>query len=346
MTQLPTPNPYTPGLCHDAYDVCLDLERRSMNVQPPKSGPSALVCARFLGYMILEAPTDVGRLNFANELMTDSKDAALCGLAKFYIDHFVRCFKAMKRRTPAPSDPPTRASTDERQDSLREQPTVDVQNHQVAKQKALIRDGYRCVLTGHYDREAYLKIPSVKEEVDSDGCTVVVTRATQILPEAINAGFSGEKEGVKDEYSPSIWAALERFGQAFLPRELEGADIHRLENIITMDMNKQVLFDSLQFWLEPTDTPNHYKLNAALPRYLQDVPSFVTLSSSDPELPLPSPHYLRIHATCARVAHFSGADKYVDSVLTDLEQLGVLAADGTSADALRYALSRLAIPVR
>jgi len=45
---------------------------------------------------------------------------------------------------------------------------------------------------------------------------------------------------------------MERFGQVLGVEELNGADIHRLENIMTMDGTLHTLFDSLGIWLEET----------------------------------------------------------------------------------------------
>jgi len=55
--------------------------------------------------------------------------------------------------------------------------------------------------------------------------------------------------------------------------------------------------------------------------------------------PPPDPRYVHIHAACANVAHLSGAGAYVDNVYRDLEgSMRVLATDGSSAEALTYAL--------
>ncbi|KAK0435624.1 hypothetical protein EV421DRAFT_1221034 [Armillaria borealis] len=47
---------------------------------------------------------------------------------------------------------------------------------------------------------------------------------------------------------------------------------------------------------------------------------------------------LALHATCAKVAQFSGAAKYIDKQDRVMEDLGVLAEDGSSAEALSSAL--------
>jgi hypothetical protein len=69
---------------------------------------------------------------------------------------------------------------------------------------------------------------------------------------------------------------------------------------------------------------------------------FVTFSTTDAEhLPVPSRELLALHATCCKVAHFSGAAEYIDRTYLDEEETGVLASDGTSGDMLTYALLAL-----
>ena len=65
----------------------------------------------------------------------------------------------------------------------------------------------------------------------------------------------------------------------------------------------------------------------------------IMLTTPDPlTLPLPDPCYLALHAACAQVVHLSGARDYIDKVLSDLEEIGVLVRDG-SLDVLHNALA-------
>ena len=48
---------------------------------------------------------------------------------------------------------------------------------------------------------------------------------------------------------------------------------------------------------------------------------FNHVESAHPDLPLPNPIYLSIHATCCRVAHLSGAGEYIEKILEDLEDI-------------------------
>jgi hypothetical protein len=64
-------------------------------------------------------------------------------------------------------------------------------------------------------------------------------------------------------------------------------------------------------------------------------------------LPVPSRDYLDLHAACCRVANLSAASEYIDTIFREMEDIQVLSQDGTSAEALKYALWPLSqeIPV-
>ena len=56
-------------------------------------------------------------------------------------------------------------------------------------------------------------------------------------------------------------------------------------------------------------------------------------------VPPPDPKLLALHATCARVAHMSGAAEFFDKLERDVEETEVLAFDGSSAHLLRNLMS-------
>ena len=45
---------------------------------------------------------------------------------------------------------------------------------------------------------------------------------------------------------------MSRFGQVDCLQELDGKNVHRLENVLTMDIILRGLFDRLYLWLDPT----------------------------------------------------------------------------------------------
>ena len=54
---------------------------------------------------------------------------------------------------------------------------------------------------------------------------------------------------------------------------------------------------------------------------------------------MPDSRYLALHAACAKVAQYSGVGEYIEKILRDIEEIEILAGDGSS-DALYHALLR------
>jgi len=169
------------------------------------------------------------------------------------------------------------------------------------------------------------------------------TSCAHIFAPSTSQGISGDKENVpKHNYAASAWAVMMRMGGVLVPDELNGLDVHRLENVMTMENNLHALFDDLSVWFEATDVVNQYTLNAISPVFLAGYPPVVNFVAHV-DLPLPDPRYLALHAACARVAHLSGAAEYIDDVNRDIDTTLVLAKDGSSARLLAEAMSRIAI---
>ena len=83
---------------------------------------------------------------------------------------------------------------------------------------------------------------------------------------------------------------------------------------------------------------NSYRMDTVEPQFvalLHLSPNpIITFTSTDPSLPLPNPEYLKLHAAVCRVAQLSGAAGYLDQEDRDVDRIGVLARDGSSANLL------------
>jgi len=175
--------------------------------------------------------------------------------------------------------------------------------------------------------------------VIDDGRAVTATRAAHIFDRSTNEDLNVDN---KREYAASVHAVLDRFGQIRID-ELNGTNIHRLENILTLDSVVHDWFDQLKVWLDrkPDDPVNCYTPAATKPYYLREIQDQVRLNTPDmSKYPLPDPRYLAIHAACARVAHLSGAAEYIEMVFRDMEDTKVLANNGGSGEVLYHALIR------
>ena len=235
------------------------------------------------------------------------------------------------------------------------------------------------MITGAVDYESLIAEPNrFASLADYD---IRVTECTHIFASSTSKDISGANvDGLKvkdliipglssdqltryalqHNYAASAWAVIMQMGAVLFPDELNGADIHRLENILTMEEGLHSLFDKLGLWLEATvclnlllrcyhrsrqtykNVPDQYTLHAAHPGILNHLPEVVTFTTST-NLPLPDPKYLAIHAACAKVAHLSAAAEYIDTVHRDVASTLVLARDGSSARVLEAALSRISI---
>lgn len=76
------------------------------------------------------------------------------------------------------------------------------------------------------------------------------TDCAHILPESTNT--SVDPQLAKRDYSATMWAIMSRFGYKTLPEDLNGPKVHRLENVMTMEIRFHYLFDQLMIWLTET----------------------------------------------------------------------------------------------
>ncbi|KII93031.1 hypothetical protein PLICRDRAFT_672317 [Plicaturopsis crispa FD-325 SS-3] len=211
-----------------------------------------------------------------------------------------------------------------------------------ASASALERDSYRCLVTGKYDALAAKRgVPL--SEIQKFG-SAVNTECAHIVPAStyFNLGASDPDKASKRDYAASVLAVLQRFG--YNVDQLNGEKVHSLFNVMTLAHDAHDLFDQwLNLWLEATDTPNCYRVRVSKAIFEDPGRELVTFTTSDPELlPLPSAELLALHATCANVAHLSGASEYLNKFERDVESVKVMAFDGSSFETLNYALAGVA----
>ncbi|KAK1228121.1 hypothetical protein PQX77_008856 [Marasmius sp. AFHP31] len=213
-------------------------------------------------------------------------------------------------------------------------------DHREAKRQALIRDGFQCVVTGLYDNSAFDESASgrIDQEAIRDVKISVNTECTHIVPESTY--FNTSNTPAEKDYPASLLAVLKRFG--YDVDNLNGAKVHSLYNVMTTEYDVHDWFDSLNLWFEATPVVHCYHVKTDSGRFPHPMaPTEITFAPSErPELPLPSPELLALHAACAKVAHLSGAGAYLDELDRDMEDLCVLANDGGSFSILNNALLR------
>jgi len=224
-------------------------------------------------------------------------------------------------------------------------------DHQTAKRSALRRDNYRCVVTGWVDATSYESMDA--ETLQSYNLAQNPPRCTHtnfchIFPPSTNWGRNNpnDPDEKKKKYAGNVWAIINSFRTIDILSQLNGEKIHGLENGFTMNMELHSMFDSLELWFDHM-TNDTYRVIALDPgcgilSLLPPNPT-VTFTSTDPCLPLPNREYLKLHAAVCRVAHMSGAARYLNQEDRDIDRIRVLAPDGSSADLLASRLKYMTL---
>ncbi|RTE81772.1 hypothetical protein BHE90_003724 [Fusarium euwallaceae] len=112
-------------------------------------------------------------------------------------------------------------------------------------------------------------------------------------------------------------------GAAYL---IEGVDIDRPGNALTLTQNLHISFGDFQVFFEPNgNEPHTYRIDTFLPPNLEeDVPVTRTLYlTEDRSIDPPSPRLLAIHRAIAHILHLSAAGEYIDKILIDADEHGI-----------------------
>ena len=114
---------------------------------------------------------------------------------------------------------------------------------------------------------------------------------------------------------------------------INGTDIDRPRNAITLTNQLHHLFSEFRLHFQATDQPHTYLVDSNLPSLIKDrmfpLPRSVYLThigTSDP----PSPRLLAVQNAISQIFHLSGAGGYIDDILHDMEYLDVK-EDGSTA---------------
>ncbi|PPQ80405.1 hypothetical protein CVT25_001718 [Psilocybe cyanescens] len=345
MTSLPRKLPQRlQHLAHvvTAYDMCLKLEDSlQIAVNNGDDIGRNLIYIWILGYLIHHVPTETGLDNITQEINPCHDNSTILALGQMYYDHYIMAFQANKSHTPTPSDDASPPSFDNIQDMINVTLQGAPQSHTQAKAYALIRDRYCCVVTGAYDVFSVETIQELATMYKSDpSARLGFTQCAHIFPASAN--LSIEPGSAKQQYASTLWAILYRFGYENLLDELNGSNVHHLENVMTLEPRLHTHFDRFDIWLVATNKLNRYMLESHNVYILRGYPEFVTFTTPDPEnLPVPSPIYLAIHATCAKVAQLSEAAACINKFYQDMEEAETLDPNGVSADTLEHAIIKL-----
>lgn len=123
---------------------------------------------------------------------------------------------------------------------------------------------------------------------------------------------------------------------------IEGTDIDRPRNAVTLTHELHSLFGDFQVFFKPLSEPHTYRIDSFYPRMLMQAlmqdPAFPitrTLYLSEHRtIDPPSPRLLAVHCAIAHILHLSAAGEYIDRLLLDMDGQHVQADGSTELDRL------------
>ena len=137
---------------------------------------------------------------------------------------------------------------------------------------------------------------------------------------------------LQDESKKTALAILNMFDDGVV-HLIDGPNIDRPGNTITLTHDFHLLFGNFQVFFEPKgNKPHTYRINSTREGFLRhrifpvDRALFLTETRTiDP----PSPRLLAVHSAIPHILHLSAAGRYIDKVLEDLDQKDIK-ADGST----------------
>ncbi|KAF8345054.1 hypothetical protein F5887DRAFT_1197645 [Amanita rubescens] len=263
-----------------------------------------------------------------------------------YRNYLLRVFRSNTRGRPTPSRHESRPSFEVVKGRVLEELDKAPQTKSNVRKQALLRDGYKCAISGVYDRQSCLDIEEVNAaRMALDNPKFIGTEVAHIFSESAQ---DGDKN-----YAAAVFEILELFGLGKKAEALYGGKVNGLHNVIIMATDLHDAFESFDLWLEPVrGQENTYNVcGKQLSGYLVPIPSYVTFKvepsaaaaaeAMNKRLMLPDQDLIAIRAACARVANLSGAAEQANQIIRDMEDTTVLTDDGSMAEIFSLRLSML-----
>ncbi|KAG5717320.1 hypothetical protein E4T56_gene9014 [Termitomyces sp. T112] len=104
----------------------------------------------------------------SSEPLDEHRYEKLVELGLLYRNHLIRVSRSNAGSTPATSTHPSRNSFDTHTARILKELGEVPHKRSAVKSQALLRDNFKCVLTGSYDAQSLINIPFVKERYESE----------------------------------------------------------------------------------------------------------------------------------------------------------------------------------
>ncbi|KAL8364610.1 hypothetical protein RB595_003751 [Gaeumannomyces hyphopodioides] len=259
------------------------------------------------------------------------------GFAEHLMDNFFLPLKAVANKTPQPT-PITHSAAQRALNSVPSQSFAGTP-HRISNLRGtcLVRDRHRCVISRKFDNMESVKRCDAAQggnALDDDGVLIKmddvrVLEVAHILPHSL-------VEAPLDSFVSSARQTALNILNMFdvgVARLIEGAEIDRPFNAITLTLDHHIYFGSFRIFFKPIpDQPHTYDIGTFKTSVGPTLGLPVTRTlylTEDKNIEPPLPRLLAIHCAIGHILHLSGAGEYIDCILRDAEEYGVR-SDGST----------------
>ena len=125
--------------------------------------------------------------------------------------------------------------------------------------QALARDGFRCVLTGTFDRGSLRRNSELSREAEAPDSMMGTVNTCHTPNESTMQDIDPSGYGKGGSVVNNAITILKGFGLHDLIRTFLVQDgVHDLGNLISLDSYCRDYFDNLELWFETTDEVHHF----------------------------------------------------------------------------------------
>ncbi|KAJ7130207.1 hypothetical protein C8R44DRAFT_850221 [Mycena epipterygia] len=316
-TPLP-PNPFSIHSHESAYSVCVQLQNKEkwnpfvddlVRNGPPQImfGMGPIIAGRVLGYALIYAPNNGGR---------DALRGWRFSISMVLYAFVVRNPKGAPPAVSADSKSP-RISLDAAGDQPRENSAPPGRIPHILKEQILFRDQFTCAFSHVIDRDSFEKGIATRH-ADTLGFGNV--QVAHIISQSLTDGIGGMSEAAKEKHNWASCASaiLDRFAGI----EIRPLDLHNPMNVLLAGLEPHMNFGRQCMWLsavkDETGNVVPEKYNVCLRKELdrcigmrEQITFQARMYKGEMILP-PSADLLQLHASCAHIAHLSGAAGVLD----------------------------------
>ncbi|KAH7326144.1 hypothetical protein B0I35DRAFT_126784 [Stachybotrys elegans] len=261
-------------------------------------------------HLPLDQPIDMMDPAFEARLRQDIYD-----YADFLFNNF---FLPMRASGPTPQSSNCSCQS-QTEDTDRRDPTL--------RELCLERDKNRCIISGAFNLDEaerrYKEHPN--SPCDDDGRPLTSCREFHFLEAAHVLPHSLVQEGKPDPLKKTALDILKMLGT------IECTELDRPRNVITLTYSMHRFFSNFDVFLQPGQSPYEYRIGSYLHPVIRrnfSIPSTKTIYQHG-GIEAPSSRLLEIHAAIAHILEHSGAGRYIDKILRDLDEVGIR-ADGST----------------